>query len=86
MATDYLPIHTTIKSLAREMKDLIDQYQKKSVSAGELTKWLNTWDQNCPNLIYKDETHATLTNTLREYLGKKRGFVVETILIQKKEL
>lgn len=86
MATDYLPIHTTIKSLAREMKDLIDRYQKKEAGIEELRKWLTTWDENCPSLVYKDEAHTELTGTLQEYLGKKRRLIVETILIRKQKL
>jgi len=68
------------------MKDLIDRYQKKETSIEELQKWLTTWNDTCPNLVYKDESHTELTGTLREYLGKKRGLIVETILIRKQKL
>jgi len=82
MATDYLPVYTTVKSLSEDMNSLVDKLGRKEVSVEEVRKWLTTWEKNCPNLIYSDEAHTEFLKTLSRYCGKRRLLVIKTILTQ----
>lgn len=85
MDKEYLPIHISALSLAKDVNSLVDSYTKKEVDTAVLLQWLRTWEKNCPNFMFADEKHNDFTKTLLRYCGKRRLLVVRTILAQNQD-
>lgn len=67
----------TIKSLAEELKRLIDFYWEKEVSEEELTELLQYWSENEAEKLFLDNN---LNPTIRKIIGKKRCSLIEKYL------
>jgi len=77
---DYLLYHINRSSLSRDIVTLVDSYTKKEISEDMLQKYVRSWSENCPNLIFDDGNHDAISPKLVRLIGKKRSLIILTVL------
>lgn len=82
MAKEYLTIHTSAKSLAQDATQLVDKYVARQVDEEALGRAVSDWMENCPNLLFSDETRSAISGSVLRYIGKKRAAVLMAAMKQ----
>lgn len=80
MAKEYLTIHTSVKSLAKDVIHLVDKYTARQVDDEILDDAVSEWAENCPNLLFTDESRASISSSLLRYIGKRRAAIIMATL------
>lgn len=83
MAKQYLTIHTSAKSLAQDVIQLVDKYTARQVDEETLGRAVSDWVENCPNLLFSDESRSAVSGSVLRYIGKKRAAVIMAALKQR---
>lgn len=82
MVFNYTSIHSTKGTLFPDMKNLIDEYIKKTATEEEVKQVLLQWKKNSGLLFldYTDQRRPQLTKRARSIIGSRRGDIVQTLL------
>lgn len=83
MAKEYLTIHTSAKSLAQDAIRLVDKYIARQVDEETLSMAVSDWMENCPNLLFSDESRSAISGSVLRYIGKKRAAIIMAALKQR---
>lgn len=76
MSFSYTTVHTSFKSLADDVKRMVAAYDAKQISDNDIDGILATWDINCRNLLYEDESRSVVSNSLFRLIGKRRAIIL----------
>lgn len=82
MVFNYTSIHSTKGTLYPDMKNLIDEYIKKTATEEEVKNVLLQWKKNSGLLFldYTDQKHPQLTKRVRSIIGNKRADIAQALL------
>ena len=76
MSIEYKKIHTNFKTLAEDVKALVNAYNANELSDSDFDDVLKDWTMYCPNLLYEDEAQTVVAYSLSRIIGKKRAAVL----------
>lgn len=82
MVFNYTSIHTTKGTLFPDMKNLVDEYVKKTATEAEVKDVLAQWKRTS-GLLFLDQKNPDkpqLTARTRKLIGNRRGDIVQTLL------
>lgn len=76
MSFDYKKVHTNYKTLAEDVKAMVNAYDSGEISDSDVDAVLNDWTKFCPNLLYEDVAQTVVAYSLSRIIGKKRATVL----------
>lgn len=80
MIQTYTPYHTSKQSLFSEMKDLIDEYKKKTATPEEVREMIAQWQRTCGLLFLEPGTNKLTKRAEQKMLGVRRAAIVQAFL------
>lgn len=82
MVLKYTSIHSTKGTLFPDMKNLLDEYIKKTATEEEVKEMLLQWKKTSGLLFldYTDQNRPQLTKRVRSIIGSRRGDIAQTLL------
>ena len=81
----YTKIHRNYKSLAEDVKAIVNALEAGEISDTEVNEILEAWDDNCPNLLYEDDARTVVSSSLFRLIGKKRATVLTAAFRRRKK-
>ena len=83
MVFNYTSVHTMKQTLIPDMKNLIDEYIKKTATEEEVKQLLAQWKKTSA-ILFLDMSdgmeHPKLTKRIRDRIGSRRSDIVQTFL------
>ena len=82
MLYNYTLIHTAKATLFPDMKNLVDEYVKKTATEAEVKNVLAQWKRTS-GILFLDQNNPEkpqLTARTRKLIGNRRGDIVQTML------
>lgn len=80
MLQTYKPYHTLKQSLFDEMKDLIDEYERKTATPEEVREMIAQWKKTCGLLFLEPGTNKLTKRARERMLGVRRAAIVQAFL------
>lgn len=83
MVFNYTSVHTMKQTLIPDMKNLIDEYIKKTATEQEVKGVLAQWRRTSAILFLDPDggmEHPKLTKRIRDRIGIRRSDIVQTFL------
>lgn len=80
MLQTYTPYHTSKQSLFTEMRDLIDEYKRKTAAPEEVKEMIAQWQRTCGLLFLEPGTNKLTKRAEQKMLGVRRAGIVQAFL------
>lgn len=80
MVQTYSPYHVSKQALFAEMKDLIDEYKKKTATPEEVKETIGQWQKTCGLLFLEPGTNKLTKRAEEKMLGVRRAKIVQSFL------